>query len=245
MINLVGAKGGRLLHYLLLSSPNERVGFAKQGVGMPKVDTLLIPELIHGGVQGLLHPTKKEPKSIRHGPCQIVNEAYAVKPHYEELFAACFHAVVESMALYGFNTRLNRFDLFHGHLFVTSSQTAGILFHCYEYPNGETILPGIPLGYCAANSDCAPTIDEWSFRNVLWVLGQTSSLVGAQMQAVWLLDGKSPEISTLRIDSEPFGPNCPNTIWEGSFGTVVSDVFYDERGGLLCGNVGGNACYVH
>ena len=73
-------------------------------------------------------------------------EVYSIKPELESFFVDKFESVVDSMNLYGFQTKLSRFDLFHGHLFrsnhvVTSSTDTttpqallGILFHCSEYP---------------------------------------------------------------------------------------------------------------
>ena len=113
---------------------------------------------------------------------------------YIRLFTNIFHSTVQSMANYGYSTNLTRYDLFHGHLFVTTSTTktpssssssssaltttkksdttpntgqqqqqrdnaagipedddidvddvvvdagdvAGMLLHCYEYPNTTT-----------------------------------------------------------------------------------------------------------
>lgn len=112
--------------------------------------------------------------------------------------------------------------------------------------NGEfVILKDVDLGLCQLGSTCHPTLDEWRFRNVLWStwwpLVRTSNnnnrtsdekqqpmnvLTGSLSQAIWLLDGLSPEVAELRVDCEPFGPNCPNTVFEGFLGDMLGDIYY-------------------
>ncbi|CAJ1934873.1 unnamed protein product [Cylindrotheca closterium] len=108
----------------------------------------------------------------------------------------------------------------------------GILFHCCEYPamdNPQGILEGIPLGNDQVGSTCQPTLEEWKFRNVLWLAGwqnidgrqqreessSSSSLSLQQPPNMWLLNGSAPEISQLQMDGSEFGPQSPNTVWEG------------------------------
>ena len=155
-----------------------------------------------------------------------------MNPFLVSLFQDAFQAVVDSFAQYGYHTELSPFDLFHGHLFATSTRiphatkALGILFHCYEYPAADSIqiLPNVTsLGYCQVNSTCYPKLQEWRYRNVLglaWWLKETP-----WSQAMWLLDGNSSIVEILRVDASSFGPNCPNTVWEGWFGKTIGDLY--------------------
>jgi len=123
---------------------------------------------------------------MQFGNCMLASESspiYKIHPDLELFLSQIFGAVVTSKAYHGCNTTLSRFDLFHGHLFRTilSSEQSliGILFHCAEYPAANTtnaatadrdssMLSGLNLGYCQADSDCHPTLDDWRYRNVLW-----------------------------------------------------------------------------
>jgi hypothetical protein len=203
------------------------------------------------------------------------DEVYSIKPELESFFVEKFESVVGSMNLYGFQTKLSRHDLFHGHMFrsshvVTSSiDTAtpqallGILFHCSEYPmyvptqkddneeededdddvrldddqninKEDIVMAGIDLGFCQKGSDCQPSLGEWRYRNVLWStwwpLDESSSPndddLPTLQQVMWLLDGASPEIAKLRMDGTPFGPHCPNTVFEDFLGTPLADIFF-------------------
>eukprot|EP00539_Tryblionella_compressa_P016334 CAMPEP_0178847882 /NCGR_PEP_ID=MMETSP0746-20121128/18949_1 /TAXON_ID=913974 /ORGANISM="Nitzschia punctata, Strain CCMP561" /LENGTH=99 /DNA_ID=CAMNT_0020512657 /DNA_START=37 /DNA_END=336 /DNA_ORIENTATION=- len=76
-------------------------------------------------------------------------------------------------------------------------------------------------------------MDEWRYRNVLWSTwwpleepsNEKTTTSKTLQQAIWLLDGGSPEISNLRMDGTAFGPDCPNTVFEDFFGTPVGDIF--------------------
>eukprot|EP00850_Spirogloea_muscicola_P024997 SM001933S04892 [mRNA] locus=s1933:313:1859:- [translate_table: standard] len=92
--------------------------------------------------------------------------------------ALLFHAVAMLMAAAGLLLSLSRFDLFHGHLFVTDSGgkgprngpccRLGILFHAMEYPAFCPNTFPINLGYCQHGS----TLEigrSFDFRNILWL----------------------------------------------------------------------------
>lgn len=131
----------------------------------------------------------------------------------------------------------------------------GMLFHCAEYPamihtaqsttcSATPILKEINLGFCQQYSTCQPSLDEWRYRNVVWstwwdisasdipALSKSSSSSSSkqvsQNQAIWLLDGASPEIHMLRVDGSDFGPDCPNSVYEGFLGETLGDVICIE-----------------
>eukprot|EP00980_Cylindrotheca_fusiformis_P007079 scaffold1482_cov120-Cylindrotheca_fusiformis.AAC.21 len=179
-----------------------------------------------------------------------------VPPELETFLSDTFDAVVASHKLHGnTNVQMNRHDLNHGHLFrptasndntttpstLNSTSMLGILFHCAEYPAKDSpILKGIDLGSCQIDSTCRPSLREWRYRNVLWSawwnnntpIATTSPMVIEQ--GIWLLDGKAPEIANLRVDGTDFGPQCPNTVWEGFLGNPVADLFCLGDGKVWC-----------
>lgn len=64
---------------------------------------------------------------------------------------------------------LNRFDLFHAHLFCTQqSHSLGMLFHTHEYPAYDAKHFPIHLGYCQQTSSLTyhPAAMDW--RNLIW-----------------------------------------------------------------------------
>lgn len=71
---------------------------------------------------------------------------------------------------------MSRFDLFHGHLFLTRSPPhgLGILFHAAEYP---AIGPDfkVDLGFCQLDSPLAFDVEAFDRRN--WLFFEVSSLM--------------------------------------------------------------------
>jgi len=190
-------------------------------------------------------------------------------PLLQEGFAESFQAVVDSHRFLSdkrngtsSSIQLSPYDLFHGHLFRRSftrrkdaryPQThhqLGILFHCFEYPavyNTHGILENITLGYGQQESTCHPTLEEWKFRNVLWLLGwdddndnETMPEASSLHPQMFLLNGSAPEIAHLQMDDTAFGPQSPNTVWEGflvgtedCFGQVLTDLYYCTEDGFI------------
>ena len=162
----------------------------------------------------------------------------------EPLLRRIFRHANSARLAHGLQGELSRYDLFHGHLFsarLDGLAVLGILMHAYEYPAQDAhILGGVTLGYCQEGSDCRPRLREWRFRNLLWSCwwpsGQQTAPGGEQTtveetpaptrvrggapgmrpeQGTWLLDGTAPAVAALRVDGTPFGPDCPNAVWEG------------------------------
>lgn len=64
---------------------------------------------------------------------------------------------------------LNRFDLFHAHLFVgNGTERLGLLFHAQEYPAYDQELFPLPLGFCQVNSTVEYHESKMQQRNILW-----------------------------------------------------------------------------
>lgn len=232
------------------------------GTVTPREATALRQTWKHGA-QKLVHPSWSDPSLLQSdyqvelpswGPCELYSGPLArVDPHLETLLRQTFQAVVDAKAHHGDSeTKLSRYDLFHGHVFRTNllleeeAALVGILFHCAEYPNSENqadIMTNVPLGHCQRGSDCHPTLHDWRYRNVLWSAwwrpqddGQPPVRNRTTRQAMWLLDGASSEISDLRVDATPFGPDCPNTVWEGHFGKPIGDI-YNVSNTMFCAHL--------
>lgn len=177
------------------------------------------------------------------GKCKLASGSlHCVHPELENFFTKTFDAVVDSREHHGCTTKLSRHDLFHGHLFRTSLSKGielddeisliGIVFHCADYPAKDddlAVMAGFDLGHCQAGSDCRPTLHDWRYRNVMWSAWwpnqRYDSAPFMPRQSIWLLDGEAPEVSDLRIDTSSFGPDCPNTVWEGHFGSHIGDIY--------------------
>ncbi len=64
---------------------------------------------------------------------------------------------------------LNRFDLFHAHLFYTKkTRSLGLLFHSKEYPAYDQQKFPINLGYCQQDSYLGYDETAMNLRNMLW-----------------------------------------------------------------------------
>lgn len=64
--------------------------------------------------------------------------------------------------------QLDRFDLHHGHLFISSVGRLGVLFHSREYPARHPTAFPVHLGYCQESSSLAFEQRAADLRNMLW-----------------------------------------------------------------------------
>ncbi|KAM0922220.1 hypothetical protein ACQ4PT_006318 [Festuca glaucescens] len=141
-------------------------------------------------------------------------------------FAFLFELIVARGPSVGFNVSLNRYDLFHGHLFLASGTgRLGILFHAKEYPAVDKELFPYNLGYCQAGSD-VPYDDSMNLRNILWLAPLASNETKA-----W----SAPGVLVV-LDAHPDGiiyqdmirdyVQIVRTIYEDDFGKHAVDVNY-------------------
>lgn len=131
---------------------------------------------------------------------------------------------------------LNRFDLFHAHLFCTrDSRQLGLLFHAKEYPAYNMQMFPITLGYCQHNSKLMYDETSMDYRNMLWF---QVSLVRCALTA-WLHSQCKTSLMQGRLCCLDVGPNSilhhdlimdglqdVRTVLESDFGTSVIDVNY-------------------
>ncbi|KAL3142892.1 hypothetical protein ABBQ38_003180 [Trebouxia sp. C0009 RCD-2024] len=136
-------------------------------------------------------------------------------PQLNKFLADLFEAIPAAVDVCQLpEVQLNRFDLFHGHLFCTrNSQQLGLLFHAKEYPAFSKDTFPINLGYCQQNSKLVYDQRAMDFRNMLWFQGRLCCLdVGPD--------------STLHHDLIMDGLQDVRTILESDFGESVIDVNY-------------------
>lgn len=106
---------------------------------------------------------------------------------------------------------LNRFDLFHAHIFFSNRGQCGILFHAKEYPAKDENFD-VDLGYCQIGSSLCFDENEMRLRNLLWLSVDDESSV------LVLLDTQKRK--DLLVVPEL------HTTFEGDWGDIVADVFY-------------------
>jgi len=112
--------------------------------------------------------------------------------------------------------QLNRFDLFHAHLFLEhETGEIGLLFHAQEYPAfSEEDFPYC-LGFCQEGSSVTYCPERMSQRNVLWWDGHLHAL------------DLSPARPLHHLLLDPVhGGDIFFTLDEALFGTRVLDVCY-------------------
>ncbi|XP_061357461.1 uncharacterized protein LOC133301780 isoform X2 [Gastrolobium bilobum] len=104
--------------------------------------------------------------------CQLTRTPYGRRFICEELnlyLQFLFELIVDRGPSVGLDVALNRFDLFHGHLFLAvDSGRLGILFHAKEYPAYDKQVFPYNLGFCQGGSNVTYD-DSMNLRNILWL----------------------------------------------------------------------------
>ncbi|KAF7006831.1 hypothetical protein CFC21_021834 [Triticum aestivum] len=185
-----------------------------------------------GAIHRLLDPTMLPVPDIegtKKSKCHLTRTPYGRHFADEEInsyFAFLFELIAARGPLVGLNVSLNRYDLFHGHLFLASGTgRLGILFHAKEYPAFDKESFPYNLGYCQTESD-VPYDDSMNLRNILWLAPLPSSETKA-----WLAPGV-----LVVLDAHPDGiiyqdmirdyVQIVRTIYEDDFGKHAVDVNY-------------------
>ncbi|XP_058076624.1 uncharacterized protein LOC131225177 [Magnolia sinica] len=171
--------------------------------------------------------------------CELTRTPYGRRFVNEELnsyLAFLFEIIVTRGPSVGLNVSLNRYDLFHGHLFLaTDSGRLGILFHAREYPAYEKEVFPYQMGYCQTGSNVKYD-DSMNLRNILWLAPLPSDVTKA-----WLAPGV-----LVVLDARPEGiiyktlvpeyVDFVRTIYEEDFGDAVVDVNYFNVENATAGN---------
>eukprot|EP00249_Psilotum_nudum_P017567 c26391_g1_i1 orf=80-1279(+) len=165
--------------------------------------------------------------------CQLAKDSNGRRFENKELnqyMAFLFEAIAALAPSVGLNVSLNRFDLFHGHMFLaTGTGRLGILFHAREYPEFDKERFPINLGYCQIGSQL-PYDDNMNLRNILW-LAPMPDCSNYKCSDKWLAPG-----ALFVLDAFPSGivykslvsedVDIVRTIYGDEFGTIVIDVNY-------------------
>ncbi|KAL2566908.1 hypothetical protein AAZX31_19G219300 [Glycine max] len=137
-----------------------------------------------------------------------------------------FELIVDRGPSVGLDVALNRFDLFHGHLFLAlDSGRLGILFHAKEYPAYDKQVFPYNMGFCQRGSNVTYD-DSMNLRNILWLapmLGDSGEFWVAPGVLV-VLDACPDGI--IYRDLIPDYVNFARTIYEDDLGDVAVDVNY-------------------
>ncbi|KAB1202192.1 hypothetical protein CJ030_MR8G007902 [Morella rubra] len=151
--------------------------------------------------------------------CELTRTPYGRRFISEELnyyLEFLFELIVDRGPTIGLDISLNRYDLFHGHLFLAvDTRRVGILFHAKEYPAYDKEVFPYNMGYCQIGSNV--TYDEsMNFRNILWLapLPSNSSKAWVAPGVLVVLDAH-PEGIIYR-DLIPEYVSFARTIYEGS-----------------------------
>ncbi|KDP23477.1 hypothetical protein JCGZ_23310 [Jatropha curcas] len=161
--------------------------------------------------------------------CELTRTPYGRRFISEELnlyLKFLFEMIAARGPSIGLNVSLNRYDFFHGHLFIAADTgRLGILFHAKEYPAYDKHTFPFNMGYCQIDSSVTYD-DSMNLRNILWLAPFPSNSSRA-----W----KSPGVLVV-LDAHPGGiiyrdlipeyVRFVRTIYEDDLGDVAVDVNY-------------------
>ncbi|KAH9299120.1 hypothetical protein KI387_030802, partial [Taxus chinensis] len=173
-------------------------------------------------IQQALNPTLYQVPDVENCTeykCQLAKTTFGQRFLNKELnlyMAFLFETIAALSPFSGFNISLNRYDLFHGHLFVASNTgRLGILFHAKEYPayNKETFP--VNLGYCQTGSS-VPYDYSIDLRNILW-LAPLPDCSNRKCSTQWLAPG-----ALVVLDAYPGGIIYKDLVgrWVQDFRTI-------------------------
>ncbi|OWM62925.1 uncharacterized protein LOC116215446 [Punica granatum] len=193
------------------------------------------PDAIHRALDPSIIPVPDIEDSKENG-CELTRTPYGRRFLSEELnlyLEFLFELIVARGPAVGLNVSLNRYDFFHGHLFLTTDTgRLGILFHAKEYPAYDKKVFPYYMGYCQKGSDVIYD-DSMNLRNILWLapLPSESPKSWAAPGVLVVLDARPGGI--IFRDLIPEYVNIARTIYEDDLGTVAVDVNYLNVGGAV------------
>ncbi|PON39477.1 T-box protein [Parasponia andersonii] len=165
--------------------------------------------------------------------CQLTRTPYGfrfISEEFNSYLEFLFDLIVARAPAVGLNVSLNRYDFFHGHLFLdTDSGRLGILFHAKEYPAFDKEVFPYNMGYCQKGSNVTYD-DSMNLRNILWLapLPSDSTEAWEASGVLVVLDARPGGI--IYRDIVPEYVKFVRTIYEDDFGEVVADVNYLDVG---------------
>ncbi|KAG5232422.1 T-box protein [Salix suchowensis] len=161
--------------------------------------------------------------------CELTRTPYGRRFINEELnsyLEFLFELIVARGPSVGFNVSLNRYDLFHGHIFIArETRRLGILFHAREYPAYDKEVFPYNMGYCQKDSTITYD-DSMNLRNILLLLPLPSNSTKAWVAPGVLVVLDAHPDGIIYRDLIPEYVNMARTIYEDDLGEVVVDVNY-------------------
>ncbi|KAI3676023.1 hypothetical protein L1987_85619 [Smallanthus sonchifolius] len=184
-----------------------------------------------GSIQRTLDPTiiyVPDVEGSNENRCELTRTPYGRRFINEELnsyMEFLFKLITERGPKVGLNVSLNRYDFFHGHLFIAADGRVGILFHAKEYPAYDKEVFPYNMGYCQKGSNVTYD-DSMNLRNILWLapLPSNSTSDWSAPGVLVVLDAHPGGI--IYCDIIPQYVNYARTIYEEYFGDMVVDVNY-------------------
>ncbi|XVF57518.1 hypothetical protein PTKIN_Ptkin06aG0211800 [Pterospermum kingtungense] len=161
--------------------------------------------------------------------CELTRTPYGRRFISQELnsyLEYLFKLIAERGPDVGLKVSLDRYDLFHGHLFIArETGRLGILFHAKEYPAYDEEVFPVNMGYCQKGSNVTYD-DSMNLRNILWLapLPSNSSPGWMAPGVLVVLDARPGGI--IYRDLIPEYVNFVRTIYEDDLGDFVVDVNY-------------------
>jgi hypothetical protein len=133
--------------------------------------------------------------------------------------SALFAAAAAGAPAVGASLSLSRYDLFHGHMFV-SERCIGVLLHAREYPARSPAFDE-HLGYCQSGSPLAWDEEAMALRNLLYVVGVDGSAAAPALALLHTAPGTLLHAALLH----PAVARV-HTIYEEDLGTPLADLNY-------------------
>ncbi|TKY61521.1 hypothetical protein E2542_SST11372 [Spatholobus suberectus] len=186
------------------------------------------PDAIHRLVDPTIIPVP-DVEGSKGDRCELTRTRYGRRFICEELnlyLQFLFELIVDRGPSVGLDVTLNRFDLFHGHLFLAvDSGRLGILFHAKEYPAYDKHVFPYNMGFCQRGSNVTYD-DSMNLRNILWLapLPGDSGESWVAPGVLVVLDARPDGI--IYRDLIPDYVNFARTIYEDDLGDVAVDVNY-------------------
>ncbi|XP_043710039.1 uncharacterized protein LOC122658939 isoform X2 [Telopea speciosissima] len=161
--------------------------------------------------------------------CELTRTPYGRRFINEELnsyLAFLFEVIAARGPSVGLTVSLNRYDFFHGHLFLAAdSGRLGKLFHAKEYPAYEKVVFPYNMGFCQIGSNVRYD-DSMNLRNILWLAPLPSNSTKAWLSPGVLVVLDAYPGGIIYKDIIPDYVQYARTIYEDDFGDVVVDVNY-------------------
>ncbi|KAL2468602.1 hypothetical protein Fot_50178 [Forsythia ovata] len=192
------------------------------------VDSGADPGAIHIALDPTIIPVP-DVEGTKEDRCELTRTPYGRRFINEELnsyLKFLFEIIVQRGPSVGLNVSLNRYDFFHGHLFLAmDSGRLGILFHAKEYPAYDKEVFPYNMGYCQVGSN-VPYDDGMNLRNILWLAPLPSSSTNSWLAPGVLVVLDAHPKGIIYQDLIPEYVQVARTLYEDDFGEAVVDVNY-------------------